>query len=94
MALLKANFTDYQKLSLNLNTDTLKKLHAYALFLGSTSGKADKSAKLEEVVDQALNYVFARDAEFKKFFAKQHDLPPVQKRTRRTAKGSEASEPE
>ena len=86
MALLKANFTDYEKLSLNLNTDTLKKLHAYARFLGTTNGKADQSAKLEEVVDQALNYVFARDADFKKFFAKQADLPLVQKKSRRNAK--------
>ena len=58
MALLKANFTDYQKLNLNLNTDTLKKLHAYALFLGSTSGKADKSAKLEEVVGSGAELCF------------------------------------
>ena len=91
MALLKAKFTEYQKLTLNLSIDTLQKLNAYARFLGSTSGKADQSAKLDEVVDQALNYVFARDAEFKSFFAKQHDLPLVQKKSRKNAKSSDVA---
>ncbi len=75
MALLKAVSTDNRKVTFMLRAETVETLEVYAQFL---------PAPKEQVVDQALAYIFRKDRQFQKYLQEKGGKPAVKAETKKT----------